>query len=209
MTADSTTWIVAPHSPYMSAFWPVVRSVYPTAQTITCNEGLDVFRPDFFLVFDMGACGTYRQRGMEAQAEGTKLITLNWQPHVRKFRGMKHCDIFLTLASRGNELSAKFVRGSYADCGFSRLFALQFAINSGATHILFLGMEGYPVDKRRSNSKRDAVTAFVRSVLETCPDVQFDFCGAPEYELPATDNYGIYDTPEQFTEAYELCEMGR
>ncbi len=205
MTTDSTTWIVAPHSPYMPAFWPVVRSVYPAAQTITCNEGLDVFRPDFFLVFDMGACGTYRQRGMEAQLEGTKLVTLDWSPQARKFRGMGHADIFLTLARRGHELSGTFVRGSYADCGFSRLVALQFAINSGATHILFLGMEGYLVGKGRSNSKRDAVTAFVRSVLETCPDVQFDFCGAPEYELPATGNYHIYDTPEQFTEAHEPC----
>ncbi len=206
MTTDSTTWIVAPHSPYMPSFWPVVRSVYPTAQTITCNEGLDVFRPDFFLVFDMAACRTHRRRGMDAQAEGTKLITLDWQPHVRKFRGMKHCDIFLTVAPRGNELSGTFVRGSYADCGFTRLFALQFAINSGATHILFLGMEGYLVGKGRSNSKRDAVTAFVQSVLKVCPDVQFDFCGAPEYKLPPTDNYRIYKTPEQFTKEFALCE---
>ena len=232
MSTDNTTWIVAPHSPSMPMFWPVVRSAYPSATTITCNGGIDVFRPDYFYMFDSRALEIWRDAARQAQAAGTLLVSLRAQPppilpqrvydlfdqcgvddvmhhfqYDASHRGTEHFDIHLDIG-RHNRLKEDRLcrRGEYVDCGFSRLYCIQFALNSGANHILLLGMEGYPPGiYARSKMTLEAVAIFVASCIEVCPDVQFEFCGAPEYELPDTDNYRIYSTPEQFTEAHELC----
>jgi len=177
----------------------------PVGLSVRADE---VFRPDFYVLFDMNACAKYRDAAKAAQAAGTKLVTLAKSPESLKQRGVDHFDIFLELGGhRGTGPFPLFRPGEYADCGFSRLYALQFAINNGATHVLLLGMKGYPHKRGEEGyTKLQAIADFVGSCLRQCPGVRFTFCARPRYELPPTDNYRVFDTPEQFTEEYSLCE---
>ena len=184
-------WIVAPHSPSLPAFWPLVRSAHPDAVTVTANSGIEVFRPDYYFLWDDAACrnGRWHRAARTARAAGTKLVTVAKPPELLRARGLDHFDIYLEV--KPAEYIKNYIPGQYVGCGFSRLYCLQFALENRASRIILLGMEGYQKEEYIKT-----VGGFVRSAIRLCPNVQFDVCGELNYDLPDTPNLRRFAIPE-------------
>ncbi len=188
-------WIVAPHSPSMPDFLPVVRRMYPEAKTITANSGITVFRPDYYYLGDLDALGLWRPAAREAQAAGTQLVTAHKPLDILQKRDLHWFDIF--LKSNPGDYPKNYIPGRYVGCRFSRLYCMQFALENKASRIVLLGMEGYP--GREAATILKTIADFVRSCIVLRPDVRFDVCGELNYELPDTPNLRRFAIPEAVT----------
>lgn len=176
------------------------RARRPDATVITTNAGIKLFGPqeppDYYMVFDMVSTQRHYEDGLKAQGWGTRLVTLEKSPRSLKLRRTDHYDVFLPIA-RGSA-PKQFIRGEYADCGFSGLYCTMFAVNNGAADLTWVGMEGYRSQpgatvpdhfdgyhgpEKGVRQTQDVLGPFLQSVVEACPDVRFTFYGQPLYRL--------------------------
>lgn len=191
------TWVVVGASPSGPKGLAAARVHWRDAVTITTNGGLRLFDPgylDYYLLFDMVACSRYGELSKAYQARGTTLVTLARSDYSLKRRGVDHFDEFLELQRGGRE----FVRGGYADVGYSGLYCTMYAVNHGAHQVAWTGMEGYrstpeqPVDDhfhgqlgpdKGARQTQNILGPFLQTVADGCPDVEFRFYGQPLFPL--------------------------
>lgn len=190
------TWIVVGSSVNAPRDLRAATIRYPFAKSIAVNGSFQLFDwsmrpPAVYFVADHVACNLYGGDTHSMRKQGTKLVTLKRDRGALKTRGVDHFDEFLKSTQ-----SDHFVRGSYADMGISGLWALQYAVNSGAKRIVLVGMEGYTgiaandywfhdaVDKpQRAQHTREIIGPFTQSIVSACPDVEFEFWGNLNYRV--------------------------
>ena len=203
----TVSWIVAGASVSAPKGLDAARMHQSDSVTITTNGGLFLFEPgtlNHYLLFDMVACERYSGLSKVYQARGTNLVTLDRPVHSLVKRGLDHFDEFLALQPRDRH----FIRGGYADVGFSGPHCTMYAVNNGATEVHWVGMEGYRSTKEhRTNDHfhgqlgpgkgawqtQDVLGPFMQSVADACPDIDFYFHGTPLFDL-AGPNVTIQET---------------
>lgn len=147
----------------------------PGSTVITCNGGIELMPiPDVYFLSDAVACRRYRERGIEAQRHGTRLVTLDRVKTAKEARGVDHFDEFV----RNGPPFEPFV--------LSGLFCLEYAILSGAQTVILAGMTGYTgTDAKRRSLLRDIIEPKTRHLVEKYPRVQFDAMGPLAYSVTA------------------------
>lgn len=193
----TVSWIVAGASTSAPKALEAARMHQPGSVTITTNGGLFLFAPgtlNHYLLFDMVACKRYSELSKAHQSRGTNLVTLDRPAHSLTKRGLDHFDEFLCLQRRDRH----FIRGGYADIGFSGLYCTMYAVNNGATEVHWVGMEGYRSTPGHTvndhfhgqlgpakgvRQTRDILGPFMQSVADACPDIAFHFHGTPLFDL--------------------------
>ena len=211
MDADQKTWLIvgsglsAPEyfDALVDRLCPVVG---PSATTITCNAGIHLFwtregaplPPTYYWLSDAKACELFGRYARVAQAEGTKIVTARRNESGLDIRGLGNADMLVDLPERGPGF-LPFTPGSYVHARFSGLIITQFALNMGATRVVWCGFDGYrsspgagivqeTFDGRTGKPKGHEHTQtwlgpFMQSVIYGCPHATFFFFGKPRYRL--------------------------
>ncbi len=169
------------------------------AITITCNSGIKLLpTPTYYVSVDSLACKAYADLAMEAQARGTKLVTLKRQRSALESRGVAHFDEFIDA-----DAEPACVEGGYGPFRYSGPFCVELACNKGATRVVLVGMCGWtkaydyfdddhPVSPSRpsdDNWHRSMTKQWIEPTLnELCrawPRVEFLCYGEPNYTVDA------------------------
>jgi len=178
-------WIVLGSSASAPQFLRAIRAQDASSpRTITTNVGLwllwpDV--PDVYFLTDHVACRQYRELAYEAQARGTRLVTMRRDRSALQKRGVERFDEFLEFDHGGSQTRLR--RGSYGHVIFSGMYCLQYALHSGASRVYLVGMEGYPRQDSRHHHSKQHLGPLINSAAEEWPEVEFVFCGEPQFEL--------------------------
>jgi hypothetical protein len=171
-----TEWLTIGTGP---AAAETLKAVYkPGMSTVTCNSGLAMFdgeslpdHPDAWFCFDLNARRKHYTAGLEAQAKGSRILTLD-KPHAANWDCIGYADERLELEGPG--ASWFFRKGSYTRCSFSGQYCIQYAINQGATTVHVVGQQG---GGHYENG------AFMRAIQVACPSVSFKFYGNLQYPV--------------------------
>jgi hypothetical protein len=201
-------WIVTGSAPSGRAWLRRLASTYPDAKTIAANRAAewhleDGIRLDYCLIFDMHASVIYYEMGLKARAHGAKLVTLNRSKESLRKRKLDHFDEFIP-AGRFRGKPDWYARGEYNDFGLSGFWALQYAINNGATTIHLPGHEGYrgrtsDYDSGIPHPRANEITFGIiepgfAAVTTGCRDIQFVFYGDLAYTIPSQEHVTIIRT---------------
>lgn len=205
------TWIVFGTSPSAVHFSDPVMSLYPSAITIVANGAITLFSamhvdPDYVWIHDGWTAALFSFHIRSAQRRKTVIVAPE-----RAVVPLAEHRIKVNLATKLSPMgsAAAFVRESDEYCGCSGSIITKFAISNGAKRIALVGMEGYV-----SSSSRAAVDTFdgrrgphagqllnadrarlLQSMIDACPDVQFEFYGEPRYKLIG-DNLTVFPDAE-------------
>lgn len=192
-------WIICGAGPDAREMLATVRGRYPSATTITTNQGIELFpapdRPDVYFLTDSCGCRLYHDQAMDAQRRGSRMVTLRREIGPLKDRGLESFDEFVPAGSA--KVCNQFVRGMYT-AGLTGLLCLQYAINHGAKQVHMVGMNGYiggsgvdyfesdgPANlgiTKRSHTE-NIIVPFTQSAIDSCPDVEFIVYGRLNYNV--------------------------
>lgn len=112
------------------------------SNSITCNAGIKLWPyPDYFLCVDMNASRDYEPQARAAQAQGTKLVTLDRECSALQERRCDFYDVFLNIGPKPRE-------GGYGHFRYSGPLMLEIALNHGASELHLIGFDGYAVDRK-------------------------------------------------------------
>ena len=191
-----TTWLAVADSPYAAGFLEVIQE---PARTITYNGGIRLLRPDVYWLFDSVACRMYAADAYAARADGTWLVTLLRNGSALARRGVGDFDEFIAIEGG---VSSQLDRQHWYSLAFSRPYTWQYALHRGATRLVLIGQEGYPPADPRFRYCKMFFEPMLAQAVKLWPEVEFVFCGVPNYTLPAS--VVQYRTPRAYVEG-ELC----
>jgi len=192
------TWLAVADSPYAAGFLEVIQE---PARSITYNGGIRLLRPDVYWLFDSTACREYAAEAYAARINGTWLVTLLRDGQALVDRGVDDFDEFIAIEG---QVSARLDRRQWFNLVFSRPYTWQYALHRGATRLVFVGQEGYPPGDKRHRHCREFFEPMLAQAVQIWPEVEFIFCGEPNYALPA--EVVQYRTPNEYVER-ELCVL--
>lgn len=202
--ADRDHWIVVGSSPSAPRGFDWASRRYPTAKTIACNGSIDIFKahglwPDYYWISDQQACRIFRDESLAAQQNGTLILTMKRTESGINHRRIEHADRFLDMPSHDGD-KPLFRSGKYVYSGFAGTICLQVAVNSGACHVVIVGMDGYRSEPGavipdtfsgrigkpgEGRMTREWIGPFTQSVFDEAKDIQFELVGQPVYEWSA------------------------
>lgn len=188
-------WLHIGTSPSVNRTLAHVRSQFEFDKTITCNSGILLEpTPDVYLAVDMKIGHLFEIETKEAQAAGTRLVTLARSEHSIKQRKLEHFDEFITEGRSDPTLK---------EWGMFRLtgpMCLEYACRNGATEIVMVGCDGYRGgdavdyfndcwrDPRPGAEHRDHILHFAfRKVADVFTAVSFKRYGNIRKEIDAAN----------------------
>ena len=198
---DGTRWMVLGASRSAAQFYevPVVDVVASAGDAILLQ------RPDWYFLAEERSLDLFESERAEARMLGTKVV-LNGQlrKKIRNKFGENFifpCDEYINEFTNGSVMSSykRYRPGHYAHT-FAGGFALQWAVNHGATEVHMVGMEGYTggvdyFDGRYGNDRGAKTTKrsychLIQRIVDTHPCVQFFAYGKLVYSLDG-DNVSL------------------
>lgn len=197
-------WLVLGSGPLAPFSYGRLQTAERIDQVVTCNRGLCLNdKPDFYFLSDGVAIKLFLESSREAQAKGTKLVTLQRDAKSLKKRGLEHFDLFLPHNCQGWE-----------QFRISGLTCLEFAAKR-ARKVFLVGMDGYktdpkapkyfetgplPDDKLTSTEKiwqglnhnvggltESIIRPVTQRLVEKYPEVEFVCYGDPNYKIEAVN----------------------
>jgi CMP-N,N'-diacetyllegionaminic acid synthase len=188
-------WIVCGAGPDAREMLAIARTRAPHAITITTNSGIHLFPPpnvpDFYFLTDARACVMYNKASRDAQAAGTRLVTLRRDMQAVKQRNLEHFDEFIPITGGHNQFTRHGLTAA-----LSGLLSLQYAMMRGAKQVHLVGMNGYkgngsgdyynkdiPINtgRRQKMHTENTIAPMMTEMIEQCPDVEFIFYGKINY----------------------------
>ena len=197
-------WLFVGSSPSVIEWLP---QVLPMADVIiTTNSGIKLVpTPDYYVCIDQFACVNYHDIALDAQAAGTKLITLNRSEPARKQRQIEHFDEFIDLPP-----IADCTREQYGRFQYSGPLCIQYACLHGAKVVHMVGTDGYKVandyfdahdipqrkcqsEQTLRNINNNAIAPTMRQIAAAWHDVEFMQYGDPIYQVGYTNWKVVHD----------------